>query len=1528
MNTSLHGSRLVAEFIQRSRCSISCVIGISILWLLLLVPRAHATTQGGLTNGATALGTISVDNPSDEWTFKAASGQHILIRFGSTEFQGHLNLVGPDGLPAGPVVDDNPDVSLEFDAAATGTYTLDIFATSGGGDYQISFAQPGSPISVNAGDEGGPLVNGGSYPGSMPVGDVDVWSFHARTGDFVVIRLGTTNFDGRLSLYGPDGAAAVPTPTLGRDVEIIYTATADGDYTVIATAGYPNQTGTYQLSFAKPAEAAVFHPADDGGPMTSGERYTGTIDLGDLDQWTFTANAGDKVMIQFGATNFSGRLHLVAPDGTLAAPVTSIDHDLRITHQATQSGTYTVLVAAGYPGGIGEYRINIAQPGYAATVPVGDDGGALVNGDQKTGTIDLGDLDIWTFQAKKGDYIVARMAGTNLYCQLTLFNPDGSASTNLSGISPDVQIAFSAGQDGVYTLVADAGYPGWTGSYQLYFAKAGDPPVLLPGDDGGPISNGGAYNGTIDLGDLDEWTFTAKAGDYVTIQFGSTNFYGQISLVGPDGALATPTPGYEHDVRISFQASLSGNYTVLVSGYPGQTGAYRLYFVQPGYPATVPAGDDGGTLTNGGRHAGVVNQGDMDVWTFNAKPGSYVVLRMAATNLYCHLSLYGPDGKPAAPESNTDRDVRIAFTAQLAGVYTVVANAGYANSTGTYQLYYANGADTATVPPGDDGGTLANGQNYSGRIDLGDLDQWNFNATTGQTIEVRFGSAELSGNIEITDPNGALVPSTPGNGRDVLYEYTAVLSGTYRVLVSGGFQESGAYQLYFVEPGTPLTIPAGDQGGPMVNGGTYTGRVNLGDIDSWTFDASNGQSIAVRFGSEDFVGRLELFGQDGSLISFQNYSTDLMIQYAITNSGRYTVVVSAANYTSTGTYRLTFAQPGGPVTVTAGDDGGLLVNGGQYNGYVSLGDLDEWTFDAKTNETVMIRYSSVNLAGFVGLYNPQGAQVTSFGEFDRTIQYTVTNAGLYTVVVGAAQLMGTGAYQLQFSQPGRPLLPDGDGDGGPMANGGRYAGTLGLGDIDSWTFVAQKGEPVIVRFGSPDLRGHVAIYDPNGALITEGRYDFDISLQPTIAFDGTYTVVVENADLFQAGTYELYFVQPHATALVIPPNDEGGPLSNGGDHPGSIDLGDMDEWTFRGVAGEHVELRFGSAEFVGRLQLFDPSGQQIQDLRGDFDLEVDFDLAMAGVYTVVVSGNGALMTGHYRLNFAQPSNATVVPATALASGVNYDGVLDSGGLAEWTFSAGLNERVFLRAGSAHFTPRLTLYAPGGKLVPTQQYVSFDNRIEYTVTNAGLYTLVVDSWYREGNGAYRLRFAHPPESFVVPDGETGGGLTSETAVGVLGFSDQNLWRFTACEGDPIRLHLTSTNLIAQMELFGPDGKSLGTGDSRNAQTLTTVAPACGVYQVIARSYLDRATGTYLLTSNGRLNGPNLCAPVRIGADVAFKGVSASPGSSCIFYSTTNLADIPIIWIPFATNQFDASGQVNVTNTFAPEPPRYFRVLPGQ
>ena len=441
------------------------------------------------------------------------------------------------------------------------------------------------------------LLNGTNADGTLVANTTNSYTFTANTGDYINVRLGTTGFNGRLQLVGPD-SSVLGTAQGDTDDPVALAATNSGTFTVLVSSYAAGGHGTYVLHLAQIPEAFVVPAGDEGGPLTNGGNYTGTIDKGDMDIWTFTANAGDYVNLRLGTTSFYGKLQLFGPNGALLNTVIN-DTDELIAFTPTNSGTYTVLVSSSDYGNelTGTYVLRLAQLPEPFIVPAGDDGGLLANGGNHSGTITLGDMDIWTFTANAGDYVNLRLGTTSFYGKLQVFGPNGALLNTVIN-DTDELIAFTPTNSGTYTvLVSSSDYGNeLTGTYVLRLAQLPEPFIVPAGDDGGPLANGGNQSGTITLGDMDIWTFTANAGDYVNLRLGTTSFYGKLQVFGPNGALLN-TVINDTDELIAFTPTNSGTFTVLVSSsdYGNElTGTYVLHLAQLPEPFIVPTSDEGG----------------------------------------------------------------------------------------------------------------------------------------------------------------------------------------------------------------------------------------------------------------------------------------------------------------------------------------------------------------------------------------------------------------------------------------------------------------------------------------------------------------------------------------------------------------------------------------------------------------------------------------------------------------------------------------------------------------------------------------------------------------------------------------------------------------------------------------------------------------------------------------------------------------------------------------------------------------------
>jgi hypothetical protein len=330
-----------------------------------------------------------------------------------------------------------------------------------------------------------------------------------------------------------------------------------------------------------------------------------------------------------------------------------------------------------------------------------------------------------------------------------------------------------------------------------------------------------------------------------------------------------------------------------------------------------------------------------------------------------------------------------------------------------------------TVTSGDQGGLLTNGGNHAGTIHVGDLDPWTFTAAAGESVVVSIGetgaASPLVPWIRVFGPTGAIV--TNGNNWGELaaqVQVTAPAAGTYTVVVSThdvGTDASGTYVLTAVRPRSALTVTAGDQGGPLTNGGNHAGTIHVGDLDGWTVTAAAGESIVVSIGetgaASALVPWIRVFGPTGAMVTNGNNWGELAAQVQVTApaTGTYTVVVSTHDVgtDASGTYVLTVVHPVGALTVSAGDQGGALTKGATHAGTIHVGDLDPWSLLAVAGQVISVTISEAGtntaFVPWIRVFGPTGAIVTNgnnWGDLGATVGVTAPATGKYTVVVATA----------------------------------------------------------------------------------------------------------------------------------------------------------------------------------------------------------------------------------------------------------------------------------------------------------------------------------------------------------------------------------------------------------------------------------------------------------------------------------------------------------------------------------------------
>src|SRR5437667_59304 len=116
-----------------------------------------------------------------------------------------------------------------------------------------------------------------------------------------------------------------------------------------------------------------------------------------------------------------------------------------------------------------------------------------------------------------------------------------------------------------------------------------------------------------------------------------------------------------------------------------------------------------------------------------------------------------------------------------------------------------------------------------------------------------------------------------------------------------------------------------------------------GDLDTWTFTATQGDYIALSVGTvtqttAHFAPWIRLVSPNGVLLGNSSTQTGASnIAATAPTSGSYTVIIGSyvgGFYDGTGSYRLTLAQGPGAVEVSTGDEGGPMTNGATNAGSI------------------------------------------------------------------------------------------------------------------------------------------------------------------------------------------------------------------------------------------------------------------------------------------------------------------------------------------------------------------------------------------------------------------------------------------------------------------------------------------------------------------------------------------------------------------------------------------------------------------
>ncbi len=143
-------------------------------------------------------------------------------------------------------------------------------------------------------------------------------------------------------------------------------------------------------------------------------------------------------------------------------------------------------------------------------------------------------------------------------------------------------------------------------------------------------------------------------------------------------------------------------------------------------------------------------------------------------------------------------------------------------------------------------------------------------------------------------------------------------------------------------------------------------------------------------------------------------------------------------------------------------------------------------------------------------------------------------------------------------------------EGGTLAAADFVRGTLTKGDIDAYNFSASAGQSISISMGevadSTGIGPSWVLFDPDGAAVLRRSNNVAaVEFEEPLLITGQYTLVVADIGGNDAGEYELNIARS-------PGANELGVLSPGVSVNESLTVGDIDSYTFVGVANSAISF--------------------------------------------------------------------------------------------------------------------------------------------------------------------------------------------------------------------------------------------------------------------------------------------------------------------------------------------------------------------